>query len=293
MATIAAIATVGAAGFSAYSSNSSAKKQQKNVKDQIKEARRIREENKGYTNKGFDDIIGLIDGYKSIPDFLDEGEDIGRDMMDYRMDYVLGDTQDELRDSQRINASLGAYDFSDVNSSISKILKSNFYDIASITRDMPTGSFANLSVQNIANLAQQGLQNSISTGEYISQVSGVDQYTPYRVAQDLFTIERDRAGQKIQATNNKTNQLIGTNNEWFANYSDLSNASMAIEAGRNAATISAVNSAAGAISGWATSRDSSRLQAKQENYYDSLIQRYSTQQSGGGGGGSAGWDGMM
>lgn len=292
MATIAAVAAIGAAGFSAWSSNSSAKKQQGMVEDQIKEARRIREENKGYTLKGFDDIIGLIEGYKSIPDFLDKGEEIGRNQMDYRMDYVLGDTQDDLREAQRINASLGAFDFTDVNSSISDILKSNLYDIASITRDMPTGSFANLSVQNIAGLAQQGLQNSMAIGEYVSQVSGVDQYTPYRIAQDLFTVERDRAGQKIQATNNKTNQLIGANNDWFSNYSDLSNASMAIEAGRNAATISAVNSAAGAIGGWATGMDTQKLQGKQMDYYDSLINRYSKPASASGGG-SAGWDGMM
>ena len=290
MATVAALAI--GAGASMYLAGSSAKKQQKNLDKQMEEARRIREENKKISNTAFDDIYKLIDGVGSLSDYLEEGEEIGRDQMDYRMDYILGDTQDDLRSSLGINTRLGNWDFSDVDSSIGKILKSNFYDIASITRDMPTGSFANLSVANMANLAQQGLQNTINTGDYISRVSGVDQYTPYRVAQDLFTIERDEAGQRIQATNNRASQQIGINTNWFQNFSDISNASNVVEAGKTAAMISGVNSIAGAVGGYASGAGTRELQAKQGNYYDSLVQRYaksspSATSSGGG------WDGMM
>jgi hypothetical protein len=286
MATIAAVAAIGSAAYGMYSSGKSSKSQQKNLDKQMEEARRIREENKKISNTAFDDIYKLIDGVGSLSDYLDEGEKIGRAQSDYRMDYVLGDTQDDLRNSLGINTRLGNWDFSDVDSSIGKVLKSNFYDIASITRDMPTGSFANLSVANMANLAQQGLQNTISTGDYIGRISGIDQYTPYRMAQDLFTIERDEAGQRIQATNNRASQQIGVNTQWFQNFSDISNASNVVEATRNAAMVKGVSSIAGAVGGWSTGVDTERMQgrqqanadaitAKQSSYYDALIKQYS------------------
>jgi hypothetical protein len=276
MATIAAVAAIGAAGFSAWSSGKSAKKQQAMIKAQIAEAQRIREENKGIANKSFDDIIGLIDGTKSIGDYLTEGEKIGQAQLDYRMKYVLGDTEGDVRDAQRINANLASYDFADVNKSISDLIKSNLYDVASLTRDSPSGSFANLSVQNMAALSQQGLANTINTGDFIGRISGIDQYTPYRIAQDLFSVERDKSNQKIQAETNRSSQIIGTNNQWFTNFSDLSNASMVVEANRNAAMISAVNSAAGAIGGYGSAMDSEKQQNKQNGYYQSLLNKYST-----------------
>jgi hypothetical protein len=274
MATIAAVAAIGAAAYGASASNKSAKKQQSNLKEQMKEARRIRRENNALSDKGFTDINNLITGVGSLTDYLEEGEDIGQNMLDFRMDYVLGDTEGDLRESQRVNSNLAAFDFTDTNNSISKILKSNFYDIASITRDMPTGSFANMSVANIAGLTQQGLTNTIGIGDYISRVSGIDQYTPYRVAQDLFTIKRDEASQRAQAVNNNVSQKIGVNNQWFSNFSDISNASNVVEATRNAATIQAVNSAAGAIGGYATGMDTSKMQGQANNYYSGLIGKY-------------------
>ncbi len=273
MATTLAVAAIGA-GTSAYLSGKSADKQQENLDKQMKEARRIREENKKISNTAFDDIIKLIEGVGSFSDYLGEGEEIGKAQSDYRMRYVLGDTEGVLRESLGINTRLANYDFSDIDSSIGKILKSNFYDIASVTRDMPTGSFANLSVANIANLAQQGLQNAINTGDYIGRISGIDQYTPYRVAQDLFTIERDNAGQKIQATNNRANQQIGINTNWFQNYSDISNASNVVEAGKTAGYISAIGTLTSAVADYRSSSGTRELQKKQGNYYDSLIQRY-------------------
>jgi hypothetical protein len=276
MATIAAVAAIGAAGFSAWSSGKSAKKQQAMIKAQIAEAQRIREENKGISNKAFDDIIGLIDGTKSIGDYLTEGEKIGQAQLDYRMKYVLGDTEDDVRDAQRINANLASYDFADVNKSISDLIKSNLYNVASLTRDSPSGSFANLSVQNMAALSQQGLANTINTGDFIGRISGIDQYTPYRIAQDLFSVERDKSNQKIQAETNRSSQIIGTNNQWFSNFSKLSSASQVVEATRNAAMISAVNSAAGAIGGYGSAIDSQKQQNTQNNYMQSLLSKYST-----------------
>ena len=291
MATIAAVAAIGAAGFSAWSSGKSAKKQQAMIKAQIAEAQRIREENKGIANKSFDDIIGLIDGTKSIGDYLTEGEKIGQAQLDYRMKYVLGDTENDVRDAQKINANLATYDFADVNKSISDLIKSNLYDVASLTRDSPSGSFANLSVQNMAALSQQGLANTINTGDFIGRISGIDQYTPYRIAQDLFSVERDKSNQKIQAETNRSSQIIGTNNQWFTNFSKLSSASMVVEATRNAAMIKAVNSAAGAVAGYGQSVDSQGMSNQQSSYFGGLMDKYST--SGRSGGGSAGWDGMM
>jgi hypothetical protein len=102
----------------------------------------------------------------------------------------------------------------------------------------------------------------------------------------LFTIERDEAGQRIQATNNRASQQIGVNTQWFQNFSDISNASNVVEATRNAAMVKGVSSIAGAVGGWSTGVDTERMQgrqqanadaitAKQSSYYDALIKQYS------------------
>jgi hypothetical protein len=280
MATIAAAAITGAAAIgSGVMASKSASDQQDMIKEQMKEARRIRKENEKIANTSYEDIIGLIEGTNSIDSYLDKGQEISDSQIEYRMKYILGDTESDLREAQRINTSLASYDFTDINKNVSDLLKSNLYDIASLTRDSPSGSFANLSVQNMAGLAQQGLANAINTGEYISKISGIDQFTPYRIAQDLFTVERDKSGQKIQAVSNKASMITGNNNQWFSNFSDLSNASMVVEANRSAAMISAVNSAAGAASGYLSGMKTRQLQDKQMNYYDALISKYTPAQA--------------
>ncbi len=71
MATIAAAAiTAAGAAYGAYASGKSGKAQQKMIEEQIAEARRIRAENKGYANEGFDYVNSLIDALPGIESFL-------------------------------------------------------------------------------------------------------------------------------------------------------------------------------------------------------------------------------
>ncbi len=273
MATIAAAAIVaGGAAYGAYASGKSAKKQQQMIEEQIAEARRIRAENRGISESGFADINSLIDQLESISAFLPEGERIADSQRQDRLDFILGDTYSNLKKSQDINTRLAAYDFG--SSETRDILRGLAYDTATITRDMPVGAFANLSVKNAMALSQQGLSNTIGIGDYLSRLSGIDVYNPYSIASDLYGIEQGKVNSKIQARNNLTNQLTENNTQWFNQYKDLTTASMAVESNKTNAQISAVNSIAGAVGGAVGSIPTQNSVNAQTNYFNTLSAKY-------------------
>lgn len=277
MATIAAAAIVaGGAAYAANSASKSADAQNEMIEDQIKEARRIRQENTQLANEAYSDIEGLISGLPGIESFIDKGGEIASQQRDDRLDFILGDSLADIRRSQGINAGLAAYDFAGLSGEISKVVQQNLFNVSSLTRDSVSGTFANLSVSNLANLAQQGLANSINTGDYLGRISGIDQYSPYRIAQDLFNVEQSRMANRIQNTTNRVNAITETNNQWFSNYADLSNAKMVVEANKTAAQISAVNSATTSIAGMVAGLPAANAQNAQADYYKTLINRYST-----------------
>lgn len=284
MALIAA-AVIGAAGaaYGAYSAGETADDQSELIQQQMAEAARIREENKKIANDTYGEITSMLDKLPGIESFLGKGEDIGKAQMDYRMKFILGDTEPSIRDAQRINASAAAFDFSDLGANLTKILRSSTFDIASVgeASGAPTGTFANLSVANMANLASQGLANTINIGDYLNRTSGIDQFNPYRIAQDLFTVERGRNDQKIQALNNKAAQITGENTNWFQNYSALSSAQIGILANENAAINSAVQGGVKSITGAIGAYPQKQALEAQTGYYNTLIDKY--QNSGYGG----------
>lgn len=278
MATIAAAAIVaGGAAYAANSAGKSADAQNGMIEEQIEEARRIRKQNTQLANEAYADIEGLISGLPGIESFIDKGGEIAREQRDDRLNFILGDSLADIRRSQGINAGLAAYDFAGLSSEIGKIVQQNLFDVSSLTRDSVSGTFANLSVSNMANLAQQGLAASINTGDFIGRISGVDQFNPYNMAVDLFNVEQSKMANRIQNTTNRVNAITETNNQWFSNYADLSNARMAVEANKTAAQISAVNSATSAIGGMVAGMPAANAQNAQADFYKSSIGKQTAQ----------------
>lgn len=280
MATIAAAAIVaGGAAYAASASGKSADSQNAMIKEQIEEAQRIRRENTRLATEGYGEIENLIAGLPGLETFLGKGGEIATQQRDDRLNFILGDSLGDIRRSQQINAGLAAYDFSNLGAEMSKIVQQNLFDVSSLTRDSVSGTFANLSVSNLANLAQQGLANSINTGDYLGRISGIDQFNPYRIAQDLYAVEESRMTNRIQNTSNRINTITEANNQWFANYADLSNAQMVVEANKTNAQISAVTSATSAIGGMVGGIPAANAQRAQTDYYQTLTSRYA--QTGG------------
>lgn len=271
MATIAAAAIVaGGAAYGANQAGKSADSQQASIQDQIDEARRIRKENRGLIDDSFNQINAQLDQQPTLLDLMDQGSEISSRTTADRMRTVLGDTEAGLRSAQSLNTRLANYDFSGINQSMRDVIQSNLFDIGSITRDGPGGAFANLSAQNMNAFAQQGLTNTIGIGSFISQISGVDQTNPYRVAQDLYQIENARTGTRIQNIGNRANALTDSNNQWFTQYANLSSAGMAVEAQRANANIAAMNTATSAVSTAIGSIPETLAAKAQANYYNKL-----------------------
>lgn len=273
MATIAAAAIVaGGAAYAANQANSSAGDQNAMIKEQMMEARRIRRENTALANTAFDDITGLINSMPGIEDYLDQGSDIASQIRDDRLDFILGDTLGNLRLAQQRNTALGAGNFAEAGQAFRDIFQGSLFDTASLTRDSAAGAFSNLSVQNMASLSSMGLSNAINIGNYLGQVSGIDQFNPYRVAQDLFSVGQGRVNSNIQAINNRVGQITDTNNTWMNQFSDLSQAQMVVEANRSAANIAAVNQATSAIAGAVGGIPERRAQGQARDFYTQLAQ---------------------
>lgn len=260
MALITAGIALASAGATAYSANQSKKASDKASDDadaqlrrQTEEARTLRAKNAKVANWTRNRILKISNSYGDISKYLDKGEDLASDLRDDRIDYLLGDSLDDVRGAQEKNAAMANFDFSSIIGDASKLLRAGTFDIASVSRDMPTGSFANLSVANMANLAQQGLSNTIGIGDFLSRMSGIDAYNQYTIAGDLFTAARDKAQTRIQAQTNRASMITANNTNWFQNFSKISNDSMIVSANRAATQIRANDAYTTAATGLLTS----------------------------------------
>lgn len=281
MATIAAAAIVaGGAAYAANSASKSADKQNAMIEEQMEEARILRRKNEALANQGFDNIEGLIGGLPGIEDFLTQGGEIADTVRSDRLNFILGGTEGDLRESQRVNTALAAYDFSGIGANLSKVVQGNLFDIASMTRDSIGGTFANYSVANMANMAAQGLGNAVNIGDYLGRISGIDQFNPYRMAQDLYGVEEARMTNRIQNESTRVNAITQNNNQWFANYANLSNAQMVVEANKTNAQISAVNTATSSIASMIGNLPARNAQSAQADYYKTLTKGYLAENPG-------------
>ena len=142
-------------------------------------------------------------------------EDISRKDFDFRtgikrenLSFILGDTQDELRTSQRVNADLAAMDGSDFTGNVAKILRSNILGLKAATVGEPIGSFANLSASNLAQLSQQGLSNTIAISDFFSRAGTVDPMSPYQISSDLYRLEENKIDKRIAAEQYRGNSML-------------------------------------------------------------------------------------
>lgn len=246
LAGLVGLATTALGAFSAFSSS---KKGDKGLEAQLAEMARIREENRKITEDTYSREKGVIDSLPTLESLLGKGGEIAQDQSQYLLDFVMGDTQDELRNSQQQNAKLANFDFSGLNTEIAKVLRSNQFDIVSMSGGEPIGSLANLSAQNVNSFAQQGLSNYLGISDFFARTGQVDRFNPYAVATDLYKIEEGKLNSKIGIEESRANRLTQSNQQWAASFADISNAKIANEANKYTGITNAISAGFSAYSG--------------------------------------------
>lgn len=242
------LAAAGAIGGAMISKKASDKNSDA-LKEQMEMAIWLRNQNKKEAETAFTDIQSIIDNFPRIQDFLEEGGEIASEQRQNRLDFLLGGTEGALRRAQEINTNLAAFDFSNIPGALGDFIQASNFDIASLTRDAPAGMFANLSVQNMMQMAQGGLQSSMAIGEYLGRLSGIDQFNPYTMAQDLWKVDAGVQEKSIANIQKRSDTITGVNNQWFSNFADLSRAQMINNSDRAASQIASIGQFSNAITG--------------------------------------------
>lgn len=136
-------------------------------------------------------VIGSINT-PSASAFMDEAKSLSMNDFQFRdsikkgnLNFITGGTQDELRSAQQMNSSLAALDENAFTGRMGDILRSNMYGLKALTVGEASGTFANLSAQNLYNFSQQGLSNSLAIGDFFSREGTVDPISPLQTAFDL------------------------------------------------------------------------------------------------------------
>lgn len=136
-------------------------------------------------------VIGSINT-PSASAFMDEAKSLSMNDFQFRdsikkgnLNFILGGTQDELRSAQQMNASLAALDENAFTGRMGDVLRSNMYGLKALTVGEASGTFANLSAQNLYNFSQQGLSNSLAMGDFFSREGTIDPISPLQTAFDL------------------------------------------------------------------------------------------------------------
>lgn len=114
------------------------------------------------------------------------------------LDFVLGSTQEGLRTAQTLNTSLANLDPSGFNTQVNRILNSANSNLKAMTVGEPTGSFANLSAQNLQSFSQQGLSNELAISDFFSKNGTVDPVSPAQLAFNLQGVDQSIAQLGIQ-----------------------------------------------------------------------------------------------
>jgi hypothetical protein len=250
------------------------------LKEQMEMAIWLRNQNKKEAEKAYTDIQSLIDDFPRIQDFLEEGGEIASEQRQDRLNFLLGGTESSLRRAQEINTNLAAFDFSNIPGALGDFIKASNFDNASLTRDAPVGMFANLSVQNMMQMAQGGLQSSMAIGEYLGRLSGIDQFNPYTMAQDLWKVDAGVQEKSMANIQKRSDTITGVNNQWFSNFADLSRAQMINNSDRAASQIASIGQFSNAIMGGLSLNMQEKSLDSQNAYNQARTDYYKSQTPG-------------
>lgn len=252
----------------------------------------------------------IIDAIPEVKFLIEEGKELSRDDFDFRtgikrenLDFITGDTQDKLRDAQKLNASIAGLDSSDFMGKFSDIVKSSMFGLKADTVGDPYGTFANLSARNLYDFSQQGLSNTLAINDFFSKEGTVDPISPLQTAFDLRTVAEREAGMKVQneqwransiasvnsglmgalgsslgATGNAAQMGIGLESNNLANLSNISNAGLVAQQAQTQAYVNAIGQLSSGI-GQAYGLQTQRIAANNQGALnDKLINQYTGNQ---------------
>lgn len=265
MASLIGLAVAGAGIWSASKSSKSTKK---GLDSQLEEMARIRAENQKIAKETLSTEQGIIDSLPSLSSLLKEGGDIADSQRQNLLDFVMGTSQNDLRSAQQTNAQIANFDFSSLNNDISKILRSNQFDVIAASAGEPIGTIANLSAQNVNAFAQQGLSNYLAISDFFAKTGQVDRFNPYSIATDLYKVEEGQINAKIGIQESYASRMTQSNNNWAASFADISNAQIANQANKYAAYNSAIANGFSAYSGASSLKTNRTVADAQVGFYN-------------------------
>ena len=324
MAAIAGIATVASAGYGIYSANknSSAAQQQIGQQTQIsqdqydanlalqeewisylKDALKSYGENStGIVEDAYSRVSNIISNIPSVSDLMGEAESLSLKDFEFRdkiqkdnLNFITGNTLGDLRSAQSLNASLAAMDPNAFQGKMGDVLKSNLYGLKALTVGEPSGSFANLSAQNLYSMSQQGLSNYLQISDFFSREGTVDPISPlqtafdlqsseFRVAElginneqwrgnNLLNVEATKAGMSGNIATIGLQYGTSNNNTLADNLIGTSNATIANNSATTAAITQSLGTMISGLTGMGATSTSQKALTAQQDYYNSLSAR--------------------
>lgn len=171
---------------------------------------------KGSINDAYKQVQNIISRIPSVSQEYPEAQNLSLQDFNFRTDlkrqnlnFALGRTQQGLRSAQVLNTSLANLDPSGFNTDVNRIINSKLLDLKAQTVGEPTGSFANLSAQNLYNFSNQGLSNELAISDFFSKNGTVDPISPLTTAFGLQQVDQSIAGLGIQGAEWQGSSLAG------------------------------------------------------------------------------------
>jgi hypothetical protein len=165
----------------------------------------------------------IINDIPEITELMDEAEGLSRRDFDFRtglkrenLDFILGDNQQALRDSQTLNTNISSLNSADFQGRFSDIVRSSMFGLKASTIGDPYGTFSNLSARNLYDFAQQGLSNSLAINDFFSREGTVDPISPLQTSFDLRNVAEREAGMRIGVEQFTASSKV-QNEQWRAN----------------------------------------------------------------------------
>lgn len=175
----------------------------------------------GIAEQAYQSVAGVIEGINTpdVSTFMEQAKSLSSDdfafrdaYQKYNLNFATGDTQGDIREAQAMNASLAALDPSAFQGRMGDILRSDMYGLKALTVGEPTGTFANLSAQNLSSMQQQGLSNWLAISDFFTQNGTVDPISPLQTAFDLENANTNKefnvAQLSIRNEENRGNNLL-------------------------------------------------------------------------------------
>ena len=170
------------------------------------------EDSYGRINKIISEIPGIEALFPDAEKFSKRDFDFRDAIKKQNLDFILGDTKDDLREAQSLNTALAALEPEIFQGKFNRILKSDILGLKAMTVGEPTGSFANLSAKNLFDFSRQGLSNALAINDFFAKEGTVDPISPLQIAFDLRRLEEGEADRYIGNERWRGESLVSANN---------------------------------------------------------------------------------